>query len=134
MYDDNNDDVKKRQVEVLKEGIELQNDVNEFAKEINKGIYDINNALFSNNIAQMCECAISIRRKYPLFYCYLPKQVLPFIPSIPIENMENEQLRTILIAEMNALRNMVDKYGLSHGIKKGLELAIKWRIEDIMKK
>ena len=37
MYDDNND-IKKRQVEVLKEGLELQNDVNEFAKEINKGI------------------------------------------------------------------------------------------------
>ena len=39
MYDDNND-IKKRQVEVLKEGLELQNDVNEFAKEINKGISD----------------------------------------------------------------------------------------------
>ena len=32
MYDDNND-IKKRQVEVLKEGLELQNDVNEFAKK-----------------------------------------------------------------------------------------------------
>lgn len=133
MYDDNND-IKKRQVEVLKEGLELQNDVNEFEKEINKGISDINNALFSNNIVQMRECAISIKRKYPLFYCYLPKQVLQFIPSIPIEDMEYGQIRTVLIAEINALRNMVDDYGLSQGIKKGLELAIKWRIEDIMKK
>ena len=133
MYDDNND-IKKRQVEVLKEGLELQNDVNEFAKEINKGISDINNALFGNNIVQMRECAISIKRKYPLFYCYLPQQVLPFIPSIPIEDMEYGQIRTVLIAEINALRNMVDDYGLSQGIKKGLELAVKWRIEDIMKK
>ena len=133
MYDDNND-IKKRQVEVLKEGLELQNDVNEFAKEINKGISDINNALFGNNIVQMRECAISIKRKYPLFYCYFPKQVLPFIPSIPIEDMEYGQIRTVLIAEINALRNMVDDYGLSQGIKKGLELAVKWRIEDIMKK
>ena len=133
MYDDNND-IKKRQVEVLKEGLELQNDVNEFAKEINKGISDINNALFGNNIVQMRECAISIKRKYPLFYCYLPKQVLPFIPSIPIKDMEYGQIRTVLIAEINALRNMVDDYGLSQGIKKGLELAVKWRIEDIMKK
>ena len=133
MYDDNND-IKKRQVEVLKEGLELQNDVNEFAKEINKGISDINYALFGNNIVQMRECAISIKRKYPLFYCYLPKQVLPFIPSIPFEDMEYGQIRTVLIAEINALRNMVDDYGLSQGIKKGLELAVKWRIEDIMKK
>ncbi|MBQ4632810.1 MAG: hypothetical protein IJB46_05615 [Prevotella sp.] len=133
MYDDNND-IKKRQVEVLKEGLELQNDVNEFAKEINKGISDINNALFGNNIVQMRECAISIKRKYPLFYCYLPKQVLLCIPSIPIEDMEYGQIRTVLIAEINALRNMVDDYGLSQGIKKGLELAVKWRIEDIMKK
>ncbi len=133
MYDDNND-IKKRQVEVLKEGLELQNDVNEFAKEINKGISDINNALFGNNIVQMRECAISIKRKYPLFYCYLPKQVLPFIPSILIEDMEYGQIRIVLIAEINALRNMVDGYGLSQGIKKGLELAVKWRIEDIMKK
>lgn len=133
MYDDNND-IKKRQVEVLKEGLELQNDVNEFAKEINKGISDINYALFGNNIVQMRECAISIKRKYPLFYCYLPMQVLPFIPSIPIEDMEYGQIRTVLIAEINALRNMVDDYGLSQGIKKGLELAVKWRIEDIMKK
>ena len=133
MYDDNND-IKKRQVEVLKEGLEQQNDVNEFEKEINKGISDINNALFGNNIVQMRECAISIKRKYPLFYCYLPKQFLPFIPSIPIEDMEYGQIRTVLIAEINALRNMVDDYGLSQGIKKGLELAIKWRIEDIMKK
>ena len=133
MYDDNND-IKKRQVEVLKEGLELQNDVNEFAKEINKGISDINYALFGNNIVQMRECAISIKRKYPLFYCYLPKQVLSFIPSIPIEDMEYGQIRTVLIAEINALRNMVDDYGLSQGIKKGLELAVKWRIEDIMKK
>ena len=133
MYDDNND-IKKRQVEVLKEGLELQNDVNEFAKEINKGISDINNALFGNNIVQMRECAISIKRKYPLFYCYRPKQVLPFIPSIPIEDMEYGQIRSVLIAEINALRNMVDDYGLSQGIKKGLELAVKWRIEDIMKK
>ena len=133
MYDDNND-IKKRQVEVLKEGLELQNDVNEFAKEINKGISDINSALFRDNIEQMRECAISIKKKYPLFYCYLPKQVLPFIPSIPIEDMEYGQLRTVLIAEINALRNMVDDYGLSQGIKKGLELAVKWRIEDIMKK
>ena len=133
MYDDNND-IKKRQVEVLKEGLELQNDENEFAKEINKGISDINDALFGNNIVQMRECAISIKRKYPLFYCYLPKQVLPFIPSIPIEDMEYGQIRTVLIAEINALRNMVDDYGLSQGIKKGLELAVKWRIEDIMKK
>ena len=66
MYDDNND-IKKREVEVLKRGLELQNDVNEFAKEINKGISDINNALFGNNIVQMRECAISIKRKYPLF-------------------------------------------------------------------
>ena len=133
MYDDNNN-IKKRQVEVLKEGLELQNDVNEFAKEINKGISDINYALFGNNIVQMRECAISIKRKYPLFYCYLPMQVLPFIPSIPIEDMEYGQIRTVLIAEINALRNMVDDYGLSQGIKKGLELAVKWRIEDIMKK
>ena len=133
MYDDNND-IKKRQVEVLKEGLELQNDVNEFAKEINKGISDINYALFGNNIVQMRECAISIKRKYPLFYCYLPKHALPFIPSIPIEDMEYGQIRTVLIAEINALRNMVDDYGLSQGIKKGLELAVKWRIEDIMKK
>lgn len=133
MYDDNND-IKKRQVEVLKEGLELQNDVNEFAKEINKGISYINYALFGNNIVQMRECAISIKRKYPLFYCYLPKQALPFIPSIPIEDMEYGQIRTVLIAEINALRNMVDDYGLSQGIKKGLELAVKWRIEDIMKK
>ena len=132
MYDDN--DIKKRQAEVFKEGVELHNDVNDFANEINKSIFDINNALFSNNIAQMRECAISIKRKYPLFYCYLPKQVLPFIPSIPIEDMEYGQIRTVLIAEINALRNMVDDYGLSQGIKKGLELAIKWRIEDIMKK
>ena len=90
--------------------------------------------LFANNIVQMRECAISIKRKYPLFYCYLPKQVLPFIPSIPIEDMEYGQIRTVLIAEINALRNMVDDYGLSQGIKKGLELAVKWRIEDIMKK
>ena len=133
MYDDNND-IKKRQVEVLKEGLELQNDVNELAKEINKGISDINNALFGNKIVQMRECAISIKRKYPLFYCYLPKQVLPFMPSISIEDMEYGQIRTVLIAEINALRNMVDDYGLSQGIKKGLELAVKWRIEDIMKK
>lgn len=75
MYDDNND-IKKRQVEVLKEGLELQNDVNEFAKEINKGISDINNALFGNNIVQMRECAISIKRKYPLFY--VPPQSILF--------------------------------------------------------
>ncbi len=48
--------------------------------------------------------------------------------------MEYGQIRTVLIAEINALRNMVDDYGLSQGIKKGLELAVKWRIEDIMKK
>ena len=133
MYDENND-IKKRQAEVLKKGVELQNDVSDFANEINKDIFDINNTLFSNNIAQMRECAILIKRKYPLFYHHLPRQVLPFIPSIPIEDMEYGQIRTVLIAEIKALRNMVDDYGLSQGIKKGLELAIKWRIEDIMKK
>lgn len=133
MYDENND-IKKRQAEVLKKGVELQNDVSDFANEINKDIFDINNTLFSNNIAQMRECAILIKRKYPLFYQHLPRQVLSFIPSIPIENMGYGQLRTILIAEINALRNMVDGYGLSQGIKKGLELVIKWSIEDIMKK
>ena len=30
--------------------------------------------------------------------------------------------------------NEVDDYGLSQGVKKGLELAVKWHIEDIMKK
>ena len=59
-----------------------------------------------------------------------PKQVLPFIPSIPIEDMEYGQIRTVLIAEINALRNMVDDYGLSQGIKRGLELAAKWNAED----
>lgn len=133
MYDDNND-IKKRQAEVFKEGVELQNNVNDFANEINKDIFDINNALSSNNIAQMRECAISIKRKYPLFYQHLPMQVLPFIPSIAIEDMEYGQLQTVLIAEINALRNMVDNYGRSQGIKKGLELASKWQLEDLMKK
>ena len=132
MYDNN--DIKKRQAEVLKEGVELQNDVNESVKEINKDIVDINNALLSSNMAQMRECAISIKRKYPLYYRSLPIQALPFIPTIPIEGMEYNQLCTILIAEIIALRNMVDNYGLSQGIKKGLELAIKWSIEDIIKK
>lgn len=132
MYDNN--DIKKKQAEVLKEGVELQNDINESVKEINRDIFDINNALLSNNIAQMRECAISIKRKYPLYYRSLPIQALPFIPTISIEEMEYDQLRTVLIAEIIALRNMADNYGVSQGIKKGLELAIKWRIEDIMKK
>ena len=134
MYDDDDNDIKKRQAEVFKEGVELHNDVNDFANEINKSIFDINNALFSNNIAQMRECAISVKRKYPLFYQHLPKQVLPFIPSIAIEDMEYGQLQTVLIAEINALRKMVDNYGRSQGIKKGLELASKWQLEDLMKK
>ena len=37
MYDDNND-IKKRQVEVLKEGLELQNDVNEYCRNRGYGI------------------------------------------------------------------------------------------------
>ena len=56
------------------------------------------------------------------------------IRHLTFEDMEYGQIRTVLIAEINALRNMVDDYGLSQGIKKGLELAVKWRIEDIMKK
>ena len=132
MYDDDNNDITKRQAEVIQEAIELQKDITDSTKEINQDIIDINNALLSNNITQMRECAISIKLKHPHFYQHLPIQVLSFIPSIPIEEMEYEQLRTVLIAEINALQNMVNNYELSQSIKKGLKLAAKWRIEDII--
>ena len=44
--------------------------------------------------------------------------------------MTYEQLRHVLITERDALQNLKSEYGLSQGIKRGLELAAKWNAED----
>ena len=61
----------------------------------------------------------------------LPYNVRLLLPySIAIEDMTYEQLRHVLITERDALQNLKSEYGLSQGIKRGLELAAKWNAED----
>ena len=128
MYNDNN---KKRQAEILKECIELQKDVNDYTTKIDRDIFDINIALLGNDMALMQECAIHIKIKYPNFTQALPYNVSLLLPySIAIEDMTYEQLCHVLITERDALQNLKSEYGLSQGIKRGLELAAKWNAED----
>ncbi len=131
----NDSDNKKRQAEVFKEGLNLYNDVNDFVKEIKKDIHDINNALWINDINLMRDCAIIIKNKYPNFTLALSCNICLFLPyNIRIEDMTCEQLYNVLVAEKIALQNIENEYGLSQAIKRGLELAAKWRLEDIMKR
>ena len=128
MYNDNN---KRRQAEILKECIELQKDVKDNTTKIDRDIFDINIALLGNDMALMQECAIHIKNKYPHYTQALPNNVRLLLPySIAIEDMTYEQLRHVLITERDALQNLKSEYGLSQGIKRGLELAAKWNAED----
>lgn len=127
----NDNESNKRRAEVIKEAYKLQEDINDSARDVNIDICDINNALLSSDVKQMRDCAIRIINKYPNFLNYLPKQACLIIPlNIPLENMSYEQLYIVLVAEINALKNMIREYGVSQGVKKGLELAMKWRLED----
>lgn len=131
----NDNESKKRQAEVFKEGLELQKEINDSVKDVNTDIYHIDHALLNNDVKQMRDCAIFIKNKYPNFLSFLPPQVCLIIPmKIPLEFMSYEQLHIVLIAEINALKNMISEYGISQSIKKGLELAMKWRLEDLTKK
>lgn len=118
-------------MEVVKECEEISRDVAEFNRHIDNDISHIDSALWQNDVNEMQKCERCISSKYTKIFRHLyPNQQLLLVREVCNDTNQSSILKSLLVAQKEALQNIKKEYKTSQLIEKGKKLGDKWKEES----